>query len=535
MKITKKKKWIFCFLSLVVIVAVMGSNDRKSLAAGVPKLNAKTVTLDPGKRASIRFKKKISKASIRWYTKNPTVATVSCKGVVVAVNPGRTDVICKVVCKQKRKKKTYRLICKVKVNDYKNTYAYRRGINVADSNAFELPKWSEVAPVQQFLYKNEGMAYAYLQNKKLYIITPEREFAIASKYPLLGDVISDEAGNFYVIRGRKNATNDATVPTTFITKYDPDGKEIKTTGFVGRCIPWGDADKAKTKIPFSDGNCVSEIHDGILVCYHAKERYDGHQSDQVIAVDTATMKEYTLPNNAYSGHSFDQAVIYSDQAKDFVFASLGDCYSRGFRVNRPDGKYGDDDGIIFHSYLKANAGYNMEIVNETFAQFAGLGETSAGLVLAGASVKALNADAAKQKQNLFLQIFNPSFEKITKDIFVNGVDRKGNTALSMYDDKLTPITDHGVIWLTDHTDRDVVAPKMITADDKIIVMWSELRENTMKAYYMVLSESGVVIKPRTYIGKNCLNSYEKPVYFDQKIFWAYSKDRKIRVKQLSLQ
>lgn len=247
------------------------------------------------------------------------------------------------------------------------------------------------------------------------------------------------------------------------------------------------------------------------------------------------MKEYTLPNNAYSGHSFDQSVIYSDLAKDFVFASLGDCYSRGFRVNRPEGKYGDDDGITFHSYLKANAGYNMEIINETFAQLAGLGETSAGLVLAGASVKALNADAAKQKQNIFLQIFNPSFEKITKDIFVGGVDRTGNTALSMYDDKLTPITDHGVIWLTDYTDRDVVAPKMITADDKIIVMWSEQRKNTMKAYYMVLSESGVVIKPRTYIGKNCLNSYEKPVYFDQKIFWAYSKDRKIRVKQLSLQ
>ena len=105
----------------------------------------------------------------------------------------------------------------------------------------------------------------------------------------------------------------------------------------------------------------------------------------------------------------------------------------------------------------------------------------------------------------------------------------------MYDKELTSVTDHGVIWLTDYTDRDVIAPQMITEDNKIVVMWSEQRKGKMQAFYMVLSESGVVLKPRTYIGEKCLNSYEKPVYFNQKIIWAYCKNNKIKVKQLSLQ
>lgn len=534
---TKKKKRIlhFCVLILALCLVMVEKEDEDILAAKTPKLNKKTVTLEPGKKAMISLKKKISKASVQWRTQNRSIARVSNKGVVKAVTPGQTDVTCKVICKQKGKRKVYRLTCRVTVKDYKNTYSFRRNVDILNSNAFEVTNWAEISSVQQFLYKQEGLAYAYREKKKLYIITPQRELTIVSKYPLLGDVISDEDGNFYVIWGKSNKTDDASVATTFITKYDPYGKEIKTTGFVGKSMPWGNAQKAKTKIPFSNGNCVSEVHGGILVCYHAKERYDGHQSDQVIAVNTATMEEYSLPNNTYAGHSFNQALIYSDKINDFIFASLGDCYSRGFRVNRADGKYGDDDEIIFHSYLKANAGYNMWVVNETFAQLGGLGETSAGIVLAGASVKALDADAAKQKQNLFLQIFNPSFENITKEMFVNGTDRTGSTALSMYDKELTSVTDHGVIWLTDYTDRDVIAPQMITEDNKIVVMWSEQRKGKMQAFYMVLSESGVVLKPRTYIGEKCLNSYEKPVYFNQKIIWAYCKNNKIKVKQLSLQ
>ena len=39
-------------------------------------------------------------------------------------------------------------------------------------------------------------------------------------------------------------------------------------------------------------------------------------------------------------------------------------------------------------------------------------------------------------------------------MFVGGNKRTGKTAISMYDTELTSISDYGVIWLTDYTDRD---------------------------------------------------------------------------------
>ena len=50
------------------------------------------------------------------------------------------------------------------------------------------------------------------------------------EYPKLGDVISDDDGNFYVVGGRWNRQYRA---NGFISKYSPVGEHIKTTGFVG--------------------------------------------------------------------------------------------------------------------------------------------------------------------------------------------------------------------------------------------------------------------------------------------------------------
>lgn len=526
-------------LGLVVLVLMMSIisliiSNEKILAAEVPKLTKKSLILEEGEKVTLALKKEIPRISMKWSSEDDYVATVSNKGVVKGIQEGETVITCKLVIKQNSKEKTYRLTCKVKVKKPKNTYSYRHDIDISDSNAYGASNYARVSPLQQFSYKDEGLAYAYLMKKNLYIITPTRELIINSKYSMLGDVISDEEGYFYVVWGEENNTDDASVKTTVISKYDTEGNEIKSTGFVGKSTPWGDSDSAKTKYPFHAGNCVSKIHDNILVCYHAKQRYDGHQCDQVIAVNTDTMEEYELPNNTYSGHSFNQDVIYCEKINDFLFASLGDCYSRGFRINRLDGEYGDDKEILFHTYLEANAGYNMWIVNETFAQLGGLDQTCKGVVLAGASVKALGEKAKKQKQNLFIQIFDPSTEGINEEMFVGGNKRTGKTAISMYDTELTSISDYGVIWLTDYTDRDVIAPQMITADNRIILMWNEKKNYTTEAFYMVLSESGKIITPKTSIGEVCLNSYEKPIYHNGKIYWAYSYNNIIKVKSIKI-
>lgn len=549
MRVLKYRRFGFALLMMVMFVISAINCSVKAHAAEVPKLARTAIVLEEGKKTTLTLKKKIPGSSLKWSTKNARVARVSKEGVVKGVESGETVITCKVVVKSGTKKKTYRLACNVKVNKPSDTY-YRKNVKLSDSNSSYCDDGISYSRVQQFTYKDEGMAYAYLVDGILFIITPKKELKINAKYSRLGDVIADEQGNFYVIWGEKNPTDDASVKTTVISKYDAEGNEIKSTGFVGESTPWYDSDEAKTQYPFYIGNCVSVIHDHILVCYHAKRRYDGHQCDQVIAVNIDTMEEYKLPNNTYTGHSFNQDVIYCDKIQDFLFASLGDASSRGFRVNRSDGEYGNDKEVLFHFYLDANVGYDMDTINITFAQLGGIEQINDKVVLVGASVKSLGENSKKQKQNLFIQIFDPSSGEVNEKMFVGGERRTGKTALDMFDTELTPITDYGVIWLTDYTDRDVVAPQVIAADNRIVIMWSEdesdtsssmeivggthFLSDTTNSYYMVLSEDGKIITPKTFLGDRCLNSNEKPIFYNGKVYWVNILDYTLRVKSISI-
>lgn len=419
-----------------------------------------------------------------------------------------------------------------------DSYAMRRNVDITNTTHGNTSNWARLSPVQQFKYMNEGLAYAYNEAELLHIVTPHDHFQIEMKYPLLGDVISDDEGNFYVVWGKENETDDPSVETTFISKYSKDGQHVKSTGFVGASSPWDGDDSANTKNPFSSGNSVSVIKDHILLNYHGKGRYDGHQCDGVIGVDIRTMAKIDLENNAFSGHSFNQRVIYSEMADDFIFASHGDAYSRGFRINNSAGLYGDDDEVIFHFYLEANAGYNMFVVNRTFAQLGGLLETGDGVVLVGASAKSISEKAKEEKQNLFVQVFDPNSESVSRSMFVGGEERSGATSFDIYDNQnspLTPVTDYGVHWLTDNKDFDVVAPHAVAAEDRIVILWTEMKGIMPEAYYTVLSSAGETITPPTSLGVGRqLNSNEDPIYHDGTIYWASAYNGRIRVDSIAL-
>ncbi|KUP20773.1 copper amine oxidase N-terminal domain-containing protein [Paenibacillus sp. DMB5] len=408
----------------------------------------------------------------------------------------------------------------------------QEGVIIVDelenTQAYGVDNWAQISSVHQFPYKGEGLAYAYADNNQLKITTPGTTLTLQVKYPILGDVISDDDGNFYVIWGKANETEDATIETVFISKYSPEGQELKTTGFVGKSTPWRDADSAKTKVPFAHGNSVSVIADGILVNYHSKRRYDGHQSDNVIAVKISDMSPYSLPNDTYSGHSFNQSLIYSKKLSGFLFASHGDAYARGFRVNNSSGKYGDDSEILFHFYLEANANYDMYIVNKTFAQLGGLAETSKGVALVGASAKSISEQAKSEKQNLFVQIFDPQAGQVSESMFTGGEVRSGALSTDINDSNNSPlekVTDYGVHWLTHYNDTDVIAPQVVSADERIVILWST-DEDT---FYMVLSEEGTVITPATSLGGLPLNSFERPVYYDGAVYWAAAKNGRLKI------
>lgn len=391
--------------------------------------------------------------------------------------------------------------------------------------------WAQISSVHQFSYKKEGIAYAYVDSNQLKVTTPNKTLTFEMKYPILGDIISDDDGKFYVIWGKANNTENAKIKTVFISKYSSEGKELNTTGFVGESSPWDDADSAKTKVPFAYGNSISVISDGILVNYHSKMRYDGHQSDNVIAVKISDMSAYSMPNDTFSGHSLNQSLIYSKKLSGFLFASQGDAYARGFRVNDSSGAYGDDSEILFHFYLQANSNYDMHIVNRTFAQLGGLAETSKGVALVGASAKSISEKAKSEKQNLFVQIFDPQAKKVSESMFVGGKVRSGALSTDINDRNNSPlekVTDYGVHWLTNNNDTDVIAPQVISANDRIVILWSTSEDT----FYMVLSENGTIITPATSLGGLPLNSFERPVYYDGAVYWVAVNNGRLKIMSI---
>jgi len=424
-----------------------------------------------------------------------------------------------------------------------NSYSYVSNVDIDDTQADGIRNWARVSSVQQFSYMDEGLAYAYVTDNQLKIVTPGKTLNLEMKYPLLGDVISDDAGNFYIVWGREGT--NSTDETIFISKYSPNGVHIRTTGFTGETSTSGEYN---TKIPFDAGNCTSAIHDGLLVVNYARTMYSGHQSNTAMAVNTEDMSQYKF-NIPYVSHSFNQSVIYSELADNFVFANHGDAYDRGFIVQTMSriSYYDYDEHIfkpiypahnIFHFYLEPRSNYNMFVVNKTFAQLGGLAETSKGVVLVGASAKSIGEEAKKEKQNLFIQIFNPLSDELSPSMFVGGSTRSGKTSLDIFDkgdSPLSEVTDYGVIWLTNNTDKDVIAPQVVVGDDRIIILWNEMYVDEVEYYYgsetfyMVLSSDGKVITPATSLGYLNLNSYEMPVFHNGSVYWACAYNGIIRV------
>ena len=386
--------------------------------------------------------------------------------------------------------------------------------------------WASVSSVQQFAYKDEGIAYGYIKGNYLEITTPSKQLSLEKRYTSLGDVIADELGNFYVVWGRVGSAH--TEETVFISKYSPEGAHIKTTGFKGESIMGTDGN---TKTPFHGGNCVSAIGNGYLMVNYARTMYNGHQSNNVIGVklsDMSAVSWNSVWDIPYTSHSFNQGLIWSEDAGEFVYADQGDAYGRGFIITA-----GGGEKNIFHFYLEANANYNMFIVNKTFAQLGGLAETSKGVAFVGASAKSISEAAKTEKQNLFVQIFNPLAKEVSPSMFVGGSARSGATSTNINDNTnspLTSVTDYGVRWLTSYTDVDVVAPQVVSAGDRLVILWS----TTSDTFYMVLSASGEVITPATSLGGLGLNSFEPPVYHDGAVWWVSVRSEILTVNNIKI-
>ena len=400
--------------------------------------------------------------------------------------------------------------------------AEKVNLNSTQSNKIEI--MGKDSDVQQFLYKDEGMAYAYSEigSNSLEIILPNNKFTVKKLYPILGDVISDKDGNIYVIWGRiSEIVDNKKQQSIFVSKYSSTGELILSRGIF-------DSREENmyyiSKEPFSGSNTVSAIHNNALVISFGKLIYENKlQCGGVVAVDLNYLFE-TYP----SGNGSDWSVIgvdncygndiaWNNKLNEFYFVSEG-TKDRGFNLNSHR-----HSSVIFDFYLQPDANSDTDIISQTFAQMGGLIRTDKSFVFCGASAKSISEEAKNESQNLFIQMFDVDYDHNVT--YIGGETREGLTARNFYEENSTmkSVTNNGVRWLTDYSKESVVRPQIVRAEDKFVIIWSIYEpdnESCKKTAYMVLSDEGEILVPETAL--DCgINSYEKPIYHNGIVSWVY--------------
>jgi hypothetical protein len=323
----------------------------------------------------------------------------------------------------------------------------------------------------------------------------------------------------------------------FISKYTSGGQHVKTTGFGGI-----------SKYPFNRGNCHAALHGDMLVCNYSGQVYQGYRSNDVIAVRISDMtKALSRELESRVGQSHDQRVLFSKMKGCFVFANQGDSYPRGFEIAFPVS--GLLRGfLVFHFYLQANVKTDMSIVGKMTSQLGGLVETRSGIALVGASAKSISEASKHEPQNLFIQILKHGATEVCATSFVTSGTRVGATSDDINDKNnkpLVPVTDHGVMWLTDYSNEEVYSPQVVvTDDDRLVIIWEKHEVVPVHAYprsglfidthYIVLSGRGDIVKEITSLGGVRLNAFEDPIFTHGVISWASVCANTVQVHKLDV-
>lgn len=420
------------------------------------------------------------------------------------------------------------LLCQTAAVYAKTGGAKSTGIRKQVYAVGEYANWEGVSNISQFLDETGNYCFAYDGTKNVTIVKTKNgkplknKITLRKQKPLFGGVSCDGSGNYYLVCGRENESKD-TKNTVFISKYNSRGKLIKTVGDNGSSSlgSWYSQD-FYTRIPFDAGNCDIAVNGDYLAVNYAREMYSGHQSNSVFMVNMKTMAK-VKPGNIYNSHSFAQRAL--PYGNGFLFASEGDCYSRAFTVSAvADPASGENtDSDIFHFWVKKGTleNWDMYTLNDNFAHMGGLvkaGENTAALV--GTSAKSLNAKAASENEQLFIQIFDPSKDLSSPSAYVTSGKRAGYSG-GNGDEK---VTDYGVKWLTGYSDKYTVSHPQAVADGKgnIVILYElEKSGKYQGVYYMALDAKGKVIKKKTrYSATAHLNPCETPVCSNGTVYWT---------------
>lgn len=399
--------------------------------------------------------------------------------------------------------------------------------------------WDGVPSVAQFTDSEGHFCFAFVKankkNKKKILIVKTQEGKITQKLKLkmngsiFGTVAMDDDGYYYAVTGKQNSGNDTTKETIFITKYNSNGKLLQTVGNNGSSsLASYYEDRFYTKIPFEGGTCDIAMNGNYLAVHYAREMYSGHQSNSVWMIDKNTMETITPNDNSYYGysnyesHSFGQRVI--PYAGGFAFISEGDCYDRAFTFSTSDLENNTSKEVpIFDFWVKEGAldDYNMYVLNDNFAHIGNLCNLNNGtLSFVASSVPAMDEQASNQKEQIFIQIFNPTADLSSKEAYITTGTRSGTAGPNGRDSK----TNYGIKWLTNIKSGSISNPQAVADENGNTIVLYEYFESNRKytgVYYMVVDANGNITKQATLLSKTAkLNACETPIYKDGFVYWC---------------
>lgn len=414
-----------------------------------------------------------------------------------------------------------------------DTYgAKSTGINYAIEAEGEYRNWEGVSNVSQFLDKDGNYCFAYHKSKSAVIVKTKdgkplkKTISLKMEYPLFGGVTCDKEGNYYLISGKSNTSKDYEKKAVFVSKYDKNGKLIKTVGDNGSSSIWAPSE-FYTSYPFYGGNCDIAINGNYLVVHYARMMHNGHQSNSVLAINVNTMSKVNI-DNIYSSHSFAQrAIPYQD---GFVFVSEGDGYNRAFTITTIADMSSRSNltGDIFHFWVKKGTldKWDMSTLNNNFAHMGGLAAVSDSLVaFVGSSAKSLTSKAASENEQLFIQIFDPLKELDSGYAYVTSGTRSGYSGAN--GDQA--VTNYGVKWLTSYSNKYSISHPQVVSDGNgnIVILYELYASDAYKGvYYMVVDQKGKITTKKTkYSATAMLNPCEMPICSNKTIYWTANKDK----------
>lgn len=411
--------------------------------------------------------------------------------------------------------------------DNKSEYKTSVKMNVVCEGQYT--NWDGVTNAAQFIGDNGEFCFAYDGEDYVTVVRTKngkplkKRVILEKKHPLFGTAVCDSNGYYYLVTGEKNTGSNRNAQTIFVSKYDKNGKHIKTVGDDGSSsLEYYYDSSFNTSVPFDGGNCDAAVNGNLLTVNYGRHMYSGHQSNSVFTVETDSMTPVNIPG-IYNSHSFAQRVI--PYKEGFVYLSEGDAYPRAFSVFYADfsvnGKiylYGNE---LFHFWLQSGSGDNMYSVNNNFAHAGGIANIgNKKIAMLGTSVRSLNSNAKSENEQLFIQIFDPAKDCSKASSFSTSGTRSGTGGLSGNE----KVTDYGVKWLTNYDSDTVVSePQIVSTDDgRIVILYEKHTKNKYNGvFYAVLDENGDILKKTQLFSKTAhLNSCEMPVYAKGKIWWV---------------